>query len=621
MCGIVGFISKDVEKSTLHDFTQRLVHRGPDSLGYQVHRIDDLTMGLGHTRLSILDLSVRASQPFTSSDKNYILSYNGEIYNFQKLKKSFKGYTWKTDSDTEVLCEGLSRYGISFIDQIRGMFAFAALDLRRKSLFLVRDRIGIKPLFYYSYGQDFAFGSELKSIKSLPLSFSINNEAIYDYLNLGYIPAGQTIYNEVNKVLPGQVIELKIEGNRWALDKYFFWKAEEKVSHPLLEDRNQAKDQLNEILSETVHDHLIADVEVGSFLSGGIDSSLVTALAQQGSSKKVKSFSIGLEDQNFNELPFARQVAEHLETDHYEFILTEPEAIGKIEKILDIYDEPFADSSALPTLLVSEMASRYVKVALSGDGGDELFMGYGMYNWADRLSSRAFRSLKPVFNLFDKTPYWSAKKGKMMLSYEDISGIKSHIFSQEQQFFSSKELLDTELNLKSPVATSFEQKFTCDRLLTAAEQQAFFDLKYYLPDDLLVKVDRASMHHSLEVRVPLLDHQVVEFALNLNRDLKMKGQNRKIILQSILFDYVPKELFQRPKRGFSIPLKKWLQTDLKYLIDNYLHNHVIEEVGIFSLQQLRDLVGRFENGEDYLYNRLWSLILLHKFLLRQKSGS
>ena len=372
-----------------------------------------------------------------------------------------------------------------------------------------------------------------------------------------------------------------------------------------------AKDKLNHLLTESVKRRMISDVPLGTFLSGGIDSSLITAIAQKLSPTPIKTFSIGFKESKFNESIYAQKVAETLKTDHHEFMVSENDVLNLVDTFFNTYDEPYADSSGFPTLLVSQLAKQKVSVILSGDGGDELFLGYGMYNWATRLNKPLIQTFrKPIaFGLSKLDNRY--KRISNLFQYQNKSKLKSHIFSQEQYYFSEKEISNI---LNDTERVFFDESIHSKRKLTASESQSIFDIKNYLKDDLLVKVDRASMQSALEVRVPILDHTIVEFALNLNVNLKTKGNEHKYILKQVLYDYLPKELFDRPKWGFSIPLEKWLKTDLNYLLKQYTNKTIIEKYNILDYKQVKDLEFKYLSGQSYLYNRLWLIVILHKNL-------
>jgi asparagine synthase (glutamine-hydrolysing) len=358
---------------------------------------------------------------------------------------------------------------------------------------------------------------------------------------------------------------------------------------------------------------LISDVPLGVFLSGGIDSSTVAALASRLSNTRLNTFSIGFTEEKFNEAHYARAVAKHLGTQHHEFTVSASEAKRLVEPMLDAYDEPYADSSAIPTMLVSRLARQHVTVALCGDGGDELFFGYGMYQWAERLANPLLRALrKPVSRLLTIPSAPRYRKAASLLGYEDESGLAGHIFSQEQGFFAKKELPG--LLADRPTLDGAAGHQGLSRLLTPREKQALYDLETYLPDDLLTKVDRATMYYGLEARVPLLDHRVVEFALNLAPNLKYRNGVSKYLLKEVLYQYVPRQLFDRPKRGFSVPLASWLGGDLRYLQEAYLSKEAVERYGVIRFETVRELLRQFNGGNTYVYHRVWLLIVLHYWL-------
>lgn len=610
MCGIAGFInfSGDSSQADLEVITTCIAHRGPDSAGY----FFDGTAGLGHRRLSILDLSEAANQPMYSADNRYVIIYNGEVYNFQELAQKLD-VPLKTTSDTEVILEGFIKWGPAFVQELNGMFAFVIYDKQTQKLFFFRDRMGIKPVYYFYDGTRFAFSSELKSLVNLSFikgKLTVNKEAVRQFLYLGYIPRPNSIYNEIHKMESGSYFEV----TRDELKNHVYWKLEDKVRPELLRDEQTAKAQLKELVLSSVKYRMISDVPFGTFLSGGIDSSLVTAAAQAVSDKPVKTFSIGFDNPKHNEAHFAKAVSDHLGTDHHEFLVTEKDALNLVDKLTDIYDEPFADSSAIPTLMVSEMARRNVTMTLSGDGGDELFFGYGMYNWAERLSNPAVQLFrKPIGKLLSMMGN-RYERAAFLFDYPSKQSLKSHIFSQEQYLFSEAEI-DAMVQPDFAGSINLQEAWKIPaRTLTSMEEQAFFDMKYYLQDDLLVKVDRATMHHSLETRVPLLDYRIVEFALNLDPALKLKNGVNKYLLKQVLYDFVPAAMFDRPKWGFSIPLGSWLKNDLQYLIEDYLSEATITKYQVVEYEHVKQLISQFRNGKDFLYNRVWLLIVLHKWL-------
>ena len=612
MCGIAGFYSfnKRFSDSDLKKMTDSIAHRGPDADGF--YHDTESGVGLGHRRLSILDLSTAANQPMQSHCGRYYICFNGEVYNYREIAEQL-GIKCRTTSDTEVILEAFILKGVSFVHLLNGMFAIVIYDSRDKVMYMYRDRLGVKPFIYYWQNGDFVFASEIKALMALgeiKKSKTTKKESIYTFLNAGYIPEPYTVYNNVSKLPAGSYAVIR-DGK---MEITSYWKPEEKITADKLSDFNSAKVQLKDLLESSVKYRMISDVPFGVFLSGGIDSSTVAAIAQKVSTETIKTFSIGVKDEKMNETGFARSVSEYLKTDHYEFIVSERDSLELVDKMMVAYDEPYADSSAIPSMLVSKLARQHVTMALTGDGGDELFMGYGAYVWADRFEKnpllKTLRSpISSALNLLSN----KYKRASGLFDYSDQKRLKSHIFSQEQYYFSERELNGILNDQYINPLLFVEDYHGLQRKLSAKEEQALFDIKNYLKDDLLVKVDIASMQFSLEARPPFLDYRIVEFALNLDENLKLHDGVGKYLLKEVLYGYVPKHLFDRPKKGFSIPLAKWLHTDLKFLIDNYLSKTSIESAGFVKYEKVHELVKRFEKGEDYLFNRLWVLILLHKW--------
>lgn len=615
MCGIVGFWDKTslLQKDDLKIMTDTLTHRGPDAGGYFFEN----AVALGHRRLSIIDLSEKANQPMLSKDGRYVLVFNGEIYNFQELKAQlsteFPNYQFETQSDTEVVLASYICWGESFVEQLEGMFAIAIYDKVMGKIRLYRDRIGIKPLFYYHSETLFAFASELKALLQLDEiknNLELDEAAINHYLYVGYIPCPHTIYRKIKKMPQGN--RATFDGNN--LQFHSYWKLDNRIGEPATDEKT-AKQTLKNLLEETIEKCLFTDVPFGTFLSGGIDSSLVTAVAQHISNQPINTFSIGFNSQH-NEAEYAKSIARYLGTHHCEMYVDEDDAKSLIPELLNIYDEPYGDSSAIPTYILSKMTRQHVTMALSGDGGDELFLGYGSYTWAKRMSNSLLYSLRKPMSKLLFTQGNRCKRVACLLNVDDKKRLKSHIFSQEQYCFTQQEIQQL---LKTNTACKLDEENKVNRSLSATEQQSLFDFSYYLPDDLLVKVDRASMCNSLEVRVPLLERKVVEFAFNLEENLRKRGQISKYLLKEVLYDYVPAHFFDRPKWGFSIPLQQWLQQDLHYLIDENLNQQTIESLQIFNYSYIEQLVKRFNAGETYLYNRLWLLLQLVFFLRKNNN--
>lgn len=608
MCGIAGFYSPKYNYNNLVFMTDLLLHRGPDAGGYELQ--DDC--GLGHRRLSIIDLSEAANQPMISHSGKHIMVYNGEIYNYKEiaidLQKENPLIHFNTHSDTEVILEAFETWGPAFVERLNGMFVIAIYNIEDKKLHLFRDRMGIKPLFIYHQNNTLIFASELKSIVALvkkDQKLTINLDAIANFLHLGYIPAPLTIYHEIAKF--PKASSATFDGEKLSVN--LWWDLNNKINKTSEESEQELKEKLKSLLVSSVKYRLMSDVPFGTFLSGGIDSSIVTAIAQSVSEKPIDTFSIGFEDGKHNEAPFAKNIANYLGTNHHEYTLQYRDALELIPEMQSMYDEPYADSSAVPTYLVSKMARKEVTMTLSGDGGDELFLGYGAYTWANRLEKPYLSTSHNLAATLLKMGSNKYKRVSNLLQFDKKTFVPSHIFSQEQYFFSRAELPSI---LKKQTSKILFPQYpnSTNRCLSGAEKQSLFDMHYYLPDDLLVKVDRATMQNSLETRVPLLDYRIVEFALNLPEKYKQSGDCSKYILKQVLYDYVPEKLFDRPKWGFSIPLDKWMKNELKDYIESYL----FLENDYIDSHQVKTLYTRFLKGENHLYQRVWAVFVLNKFL-------
>lgn len=617
MCGISGYFSptQQITAQDLRLMNTAMAHRGPDADGFYFNASQ--TVGLGHRRLSIIDLSAAANQPMQSHCGRYWMVFNGEVYNFQQIAKALHIQP-RTSSDTEIILEAFAIKGKECVHLFNGMFAIVIYDTQKNALHFFRDRLGVKPLYYFFESGNFCFGSEIKSLLQCCLvkqNLTINKNSAYTFLNAGYIPGPHTIYNQLKKFPSGSYGTLK--NGELKIESY--WKPEAKIETNTVNDFTNAKRQLNELLIDSVRLRMISDVPFGTFLSGGIDSSMVTAIAQKNADTPVRTFSIGFKEAKHNESEFARAVAKHLKTEHHEFTVTETDALNLVEQMLCAYDEPYADSSGIPTMLVSKLARQQVTMVLSGDGGDELFMGYGMYQWAKRMQHSMVKLFHKPMAMALSMGDNRAKRAAQVFNYSSSSKIKSHIFSQEQYFFSEQELSHLLINSSAQQLQFDETQNGLYRNLSAAEQQALYDIHYYLKDDLLVKVDIASMQYSLEARTPFLDYRIVEFALNLSEQLKVQNGISKYLLKEVLYDYVPRQIFDRPKWGFSIPLAKWLKTDLRFLITQYLNQETVSGCAVVHWLYVQNLLKRFEAGEDYLYNRVWALTILHRWLSKQST--
>lgn len=595
MCGIAGYyLWEERPTPSLAKALELLRHRGPDAA--QSWQAPNQHIGLAHTRLSILDLSEAAHQPFQLGPT--WLAYNGEIYNFRALIQEGR-FSPRTRSDTEVILWAYQKWGESFVEKLEGMFAFALYDAERRTLLLARDPFGIKPLWTAVLKEGIFFASELKVLKSWLAGLQVRPEAVAEFLHLGFIPAPLSWYEGVYKVLPGELWRITPKGfsRRLYYDRTLLWSAPKA---PL--SYKEAVEAVEAELSRAVRDHLVSDVPIGLFLSGGTDSSLIAALAA-AQDHTLQAFAIGFPEATHNELPYAQAVAQHLGLSLEYEILSPQEALKLLPEMARWYDEPFGDVSAIPTYLVSRLAARHVKVVLAGDGGDELYWGYGRYRWAARVA------LMPLFWRFSasflKLSPSSRYKRVGELLRLPTQGLVEHIFSQEQYGFSWKEVRQLLPEAQQPWQTPHTLPED------PSEAQAAWDFLHYLPDDLLTKVDRASMQHSLEVRVPFLDKRLVALAWQLPNAYKAPRPQKEIqykpLLREILKKYLPPPLVERKKWGFTIPLAQWLKGPLKEWAFTYAEPQLLYKSYGISPVQVRRLWKRFERGESYLATRLWLL--------------
>lgn len=611
MCGITGYFSEEHRfEQELRQMTGLLAHRGPDAEGLWTDKSG--YAGLGHRRLSILDLSQAANQPFHSHCGRYTIVYNGEIYNYQSIAKEL-GIRPKTTCDTEIIVEAFAKLGIKFLENLNGMFSLAIYDSKDNLLWLARDRLGIKPLFYYWDGANFIFGSELKSLVDVVRNFAtleIDHNTLPQFLHLGFIPEPSTIYKKIYKLPAGHFLKL----GKGVFDLKPYWELPSLVTKNTYQNESKVKNDLKNLLTDSVKLRMRSDVPFGTFLSGGIDSSLITALAQQQSTQPIKTYSIGFKEPKFNEADYAQKVSQFLGTDHHEFYVSIKSGQDLLEDFFEQFDEPYADTSAIPTMIVSKMARNDVKMVLSGDGGDELFFGYGSHIWSSRLEDPFWRSnhrkISKAMRLFGSR----FKRLGELLDYDGKEAQPAHIFSQEQYFYRTGEIAKI-LKNSQPI-DDYQSSNIFARDLIAPERQALFELQYYLRDDLLTKIDRSTMKYSLEARVPLLDHRIVEYAVNIDPQLKLRDGCAKYILKQILYDLVPQKLFDRPKWGFSVPLKNWLRGDLQDLLEDSLNEDTIKSLGFLDSVEIEKLKKRFLNGQDYLFHRIWLIIVLVQWIKR-----
>jgi asparagine synthase (glutamine-hydrolysing) len=618
--------------------TDRLVHRGPDDSGVWVDA--EPGIALGFRRLAIVDLSPAGHQPMVSPDGRYVIVFNGEVYNFKELRKDLesRGHDFRSHSDTEVILQAVSEWGLeAAVKKFVGMFAFALWDRHERTLHLVRDRIGVKPLYYGWQGKTFLFGSELKALRAHQgFGAEVNRSALLSYLRFGYISQPLSVYEGIWKMPPGHILKVKAGARPSVemLETVPYWSAQEVyeagVAEPFRNLEREAIEELDRLLRESVRLRMIADVPLGAFLSGGIDSSTVVALMQAQSNRPVKTFTIGFHEQEFDEAAHAKAVAGHLGTEHTELYVTSKEAMDVIPKLPALYDEPFADSSQIPTYLVSALTRRHVTVSLSGDGGDELFGGYTRYAATRRFwksvrclphFSRAalaglMRAVKPAtYNrLFGGINPWLPRSAR-----PSTVGDRVHRLAEVMELRSPEEIYwrlvsywenpaEVVLGAKEP-AMSLPQTAAWTRRADLSQQMMFLDLVTYLPDDILVKVDRASMGVSLEARVPLLDHRVVEFAARIPVSMKIRFGQGKWLLRQVLSRYVPRELFERPKTGFSVPIEDWLRGSLRDWAEGLLNEDRIRREGFFNPGPISKLWAEHLSGQRNWQGHLWNVLM------------
>ena len=629
MCGIVGIFDitakREINRDLLSRMNETQFHRGPDEGGLHI----EAGLGLGHRRLSIIDLS-HGQQPMHSQDGNVVLTYNGEVYNFPELRKELEalGYRFKTHCDTEVIVYAWQAWGEDCVLRLRGMFAFAIWDRNQQTLFLARDRLGIKPLFYSQLrnGQ-FIFSSELKALQEHPdLPREMDPAAIEEYFGFGYIPDPKTIYKDVYKLEPGFCLSIKHGAKSYQPRQY--WDVDFNAS--LQGSAEDLGEDLIARVREAVKIRTIADVPLGAFLSGGVDSSAVVAMMAGLSTDPVNTCSISFGDPKFNESQFAAQVAGQYNTAH-RVEQVDPEDFSLMGKLAGIYDEPYADSSALPTYRVCELAKKQATVVLSGDGGDENLAGYRRYRWhtyEDRMRSIMPDALrKPLFgfmgNVYPKAD-WAPKIFRAKSTFESIgrdsiegyfhsvsvnsNAIRSALFSEQLQSdlqgYQAVEVFRRHMqNAPSGDAQSLVQ---------------YLDIKTYLPGDILTKVDRASMAHALEVRVPLLDHELVEWIAKLPPDLKLNKKEGKYIFKKGLEPYLPNDILYRPKMGFGVPLASWFKGPLKEQVRESLLGERMADCGLFNQPFLTKVVDQHQRGLRDYSTTIWSLLMFNSFL--DKSG-
>lgn len=610
MCGICGYVSKkNITLDQLKVMNDTMYHRGPDDGGEEIYDMHGgYSVGFAQRRLSILDLSALGHQPMHSADKRVSVVYNGEIYNYQELKQELSDYRFNSNCDTEVIIAAYLKWGIDCVQKFNGMFAIAIYDRKSDEIYLVRDRIGKKPLYYWQQNDGIVFGSELKPIMAFPdFPKEIRRGVLSRYLYQQYINAPDTIFKNVYKLEPGAILRFKAgEISVW---KYWDIKQvyQAQISNRI-NSYEEAKEGLKELLKKSVSVRMISDVPLGAFLSGGYDSSLVTAIAQEHSDIPVKTFSIGFHEEKYNEAKYAKAVADYLGTNHTELYIDEKEMFDLVASIPKYYDEPFADSSQIATMLVSGLARKNVTVALSGDGGDEFFCGYNVYENVrqaqklDMLGAMVydvchFPILKQL-RMEERLPFKvRVIAGNRNKETQTQFGAGNYIVKALAMVKKS----DTDNNILAdsdapvPVHYLIESKYGVKDWQI---RRMLLDMDTYLPGDILCKVDRASMKYSLESRCPILDKDVMEYSYRIPHEFKYKDGDKKHILKDIAYDYIPKELLDRPKVGFGVPLDKWLRGPLKEQLLNYSSYDYLDKQGIFDAGYVSDMIGSYIKTGD-----------------------
>jgi asparagine synthase (glutamine-hydrolysing) len=645
MCGITGFwntsieVSADKLQAIAQQMSDSMLHRGPDSGGIWVD--ESVGVALGHRRLAIVDLSPFGHQPMLSADGRYAIAFNGEIYNFLELRQELTkhGHTFRGHSDTEIMLAGFIQWGVeAAIERFNGMFAFALWDRQKRLLHLGRDRLGEKPLYYGWIGQTLLFASELKALKAYPgFPAEINRDALTLFVRHNCVPAPYSIYKGIYKLPPATLLTWNGKDNHPAPVPY--WSAKEAaefgVANPFTGSEQEAIDQMEALLLDAVGLRMMADVPLGAFLSGGIDSSTVVALMQAQSSQPVKTFTIGFYEDGYNEAQYAKAVAQHLKTDHTELYVTPAEALAVIPKLPTLYDEPFSDASQIPTFLVSEMARRHVTVSLSGDGGDELFGGYNRYFWGRNIWQKvgwmpqALRQTAANALTSVSPQTWDRALGGLMnllpSKYQASgSGFKAHKLA-EVLAVSDPEAMYMGLvsHWKNPEAlviggfeppTNLTDRQRWANVPSFTESMMYLDTVTYLADDILVKVDRASMGVSLEGRIPFLDHRVVELAWRLPLSMKIRNNQGKWVLRQILDKYVPRNLIDRPKTGFGIPIDIWLRGPLRDWAEALLDEKRLQREGFFNPEPIRKKWEEHLAGDRDWQYYLWDILMFQAWL-------
>lgn len=598
MCGICGFISKNnIGEELLTQMRDTMKHRGPDDAGQKIIQFNGYYIGLAHRRLSIIDLSVNGHQPMCSKNNDIIVVYNGEIYNYQEIKNKIPEYSYKSNTDTEVILASYEKQGTKFINNCNGMFAIALFDKNKGILYLIRDRMGQKPLYYYNDGETVIFASELKSLMSYPnIDLKINKDILGRYLVKQCIISPDTIFNNVYKVSPGEIVSINIvQKETLVLEKKQYW----NINHLYSSYKNsykgsyqKAKKELKEAIINSINYRMIADVPVGILLSGGYDSSIVAALAQNNSKDIIKTYSIGILNSPLDEAGFAKKIADYIGTEHHELYISKDEMLAMIREIPKYYDEPFADSSQIAVMIVSRLAKMDVTVVLTGDGGDELFAGYPIYR-EEKIAQKV--DLIGQF-LFKLKTYFPRMYNKFPFVVHMIAENSNRISKTQFNYKIKVDIARKMLGNISRVSENYDESMIPSHDWSI--KRMLLDSQTYLPDDLHCKVDRASMMFSLEARSPFMDINLIELALSMPQKFKLKGKKGKRILKDLSWELLPKDILNRPKKGFEVPIDNWMRNELRKDLEDCSRKEYLKEQGIFNPSITEKIV------DDYLNNEL-----------------
>jgi asparagine synthase (glutamine-hydrolysing) len=620
MCGITGFIdnSKSSNVTILRRMTMSLKHRGPNFQDQVFKQSEQTQVGLGHTRLSILDLSKSGNQPMNF--ENLTIIYNGEIYNFHELRSELikSGYKFNSNSDTEVILKLFHKFGLDSFKKLIGMFSIVITNWNDGKTYFVRDRFGVKPLYIFKYDDIVVFGSEIKALKKHPKFIrEIDYEAASLYFRYGYIVGEKSIFKNTSKAKPGTVTILN--HNNLSYNVINFWEDNYHLNKTENITYQDAEDKLENLLEESFLYRKISDVPYGIFLSGGYDSSCVAALLQKNSMEKIKTFTIGFNNETFNEAPIAKKTAEILGTDHFEYYIDEKEALEVVPNLTNIYDEPFGDSSAIPTYLISSYAKKKVDVILSADGSDEMFAGYNKHHRAlkqyyqfNSLGLNILKKFNPNFSFLKdlnvKTPNFKNKISKLNSFLSDSS--IENIFDLQSIYFYPNEI-NRLLDYKPLRVESNFFNSKSDNFKSLLDYILYVDYKTYLVDDILVKVDRASMSVSLESREPFLNHSILDFLSRLPQNIKYKSNSPKHFIKNIVHKYLPESHISRPKTGFSVPLNDWFENGLnEFFMDNLSANTILNQ------DEIQSIINRYNKGEKHLVKQLWFIVIFNDWYLK-----